>query len=230
MRLVDTFVADLAKALRAEIRKVSIASLWKESRPAEAGTQNVEDYLQGTYVNANFYDYYHHSTNEFRDTYQARYHKRPYVGSFITWKWELGKSVSLAERNVGMRRLEIYKNWFLDSFLRQVSDEALSMMPISNVVINYRDVPPSPVTRPVGFDPLIVSPILGAPDIVVPIGEYEYESRITGLKQYLPVAINVVGLPGTDLGLIEAIRHGLVDSGRVTKVKTGSRMFENRVK
>lgn len=227
MRLIDTFVADLAEALHAEIRKVSIASLWKESPPTGTGTQNVEDYLRDTYINTNFYDYYYHSTNQFRDTYQTRYHKRPYVGSFITWKWELGKSVSLAEREEGMRHLKIYKNWVLDSFLRQESDEALLLMPISNVVIKYRDDPPSPVTRPDGFNPFIVPPILGAPDIVIPIGEYEYKSKISGLKEYLPVAIDVVGLPGTDLGLIEAVQHGMVASGRATKVKTGSRMFEN---
>ena len=227
MRLVDAFIVDLAKRLRAEIRKVSISSLWKESRPTEAGMQDVEDYLQDTYVNANFHDYYYHSTNEFRDKYQARYHKRPYVGSFITLKWERGEAVGRTESDESMTRLEIYKRWFLDSFLRQESDEALLIMPISNVEVNYRDAPPSPVTRPAGFNPLIISPILGAPDIVVPIGEYEYQSSITGLKEHLPIAINIVGLPGTDLDLVDVVQHFLIDSGRVTKVKPGSRMFRN---
>lgn len=48
MQLVDAFLADLAKILNAVIRKVSIASLWDETRPDEASQQNVQDYLQDT--------------------------------------------------------------------------------------------------------------------------------------------------------------------------------------
>lgn len=168
---------------------------------------DMEDYLRDTYVNANFHEDYYHSTNEFRDNYQARYHKRPYVGSFITWKWELGELISQAEHDESMNRPEIYKRWFLDLFLRQESDEMLFIMSISDVVVNYRDdFPSSSESRHAGFNPLIISPILGALDIVIPIREYEYQSRMIGLKEHLPIAINVVGLPGTDLDLVEAVR------------------------
>lgn len=34
----------------------------------------------------------------------------------------------------------------------------------------------------------MLSPVLGAPDIVVPIGEYEYDSLVSGRKKSLPVA------------------------------------------
>lgn len=225
MQLIDAFLADLAQALNAVIRRVFIASLWDETRPDEAGQQNVQDYLQDTYVNTNFHDYYYYSTDEFRRTYEERYQKRPYVIPFINWKWELGRPVTKAQRDEGMHRFEVYKKWFLDSVMQQDTSEAYLIMPISNVVVNYRDVPPPPVARPNGFDPLILSPILGAPDIVVPIGEYEYDSRVSGRKEFLPIAVDVVGLPGSDLHLIDVIQHCLEMSARPTTVCTGPRMF-----
>ena len=226
MQLIDAFLADLAKYLGAYIRKVSIASLWEETRPDVADGQSVHDYLSDTYVNTNFHDYYYNSTLEFRTTYEERYRKRPYVNPFIKWKWDLGKSVSRAQRDEGMHRLEVYKEWFLHFAMRQDENEAFLIMPISNVDANYRDVHPAPVARPTGFDPLIVSPILGAPDIVVPLGEYEYDSRISGRKEFLPVAVNVVGLPGSDFRLIDMIEQCLEISERPTVVRTGQRLFE----
>lgn len=227
MQLIDAFLADLAKTLNAVIRKVSIASLWDETRPSEVGQQSVQDYLRDTYVNTNFHDYYYNSTDEFRKTYEERYQKRPYVEPFINWKWDLGRPVTQAQRDEGMHRLDVYRKWFLDFAMQQDLTEAFLIMPISNVVVDYRDVPPPPVARPIGFDPLILSPILGAPDIVVPIGEYEYDSRVSGRKEFLPVAVNVVGLPGSDFHLIDVIQRCLEMSDRPTIVNTGARMFNN---
>ena len=111
--------------------------------------------------------------------------------------------------------------------MQQDISEAYLIMPISNVVVNYRDVPPPPVARPNGFNPLILSPILGAPDSVVPIGEYKYDSRVSGRKEFLPVAVDVVGLPGSDLDLIDVIQHCLEVSARPTTVGTGPRVFND---
>lgn len=226
MQLIDAFLADLADVLGAHIRKFSIASLWEETRPDVAGGQSVQDYLGDTYVNTNFHDYYYNSTSEFRTTYEERYRKRPYVIPFIKWKLGLGKSVTQAQRDEGMHRLEVYKHWFLHFAMKQDENEAFLIMPISNVDVNYRDVHPAPVARPTGFDPLILSPILGAPDVVIPIGEYGYDSRVSGRKEFLPVSVDVVGLPGSDLHLIDIIQNCLETSKRPTVVRTGSRMFE----
>lgn len=94
MQLIDAFLPDLAKSLNAIVRKVSIASLWDETRPDEAGNQGVQDYLLDTYVNTNFHGYYYYSTDDFRKTYEERYQKRPYVIAFINWKWALCKHLT----------------------------------------------------------------------------------------------------------------------------------------
>ena len=126
-----------------------------------------------------------------------------------------------------MHRLEVYEKWILDSVMQQDISEAYLIMPISNIVVNYRDIPPPPVARPNGFDPLTLSPILGAPDIVVLIGESEYDSRVRGRKEFLPAAVDVVGLPGSDLDLIDVIQQCLEVSARPTTVGTGPRVFND---
>ena len=98
-------------------------------------------------------------------------------------------------------------------------------MPIAEVAANYRDVPPPPVKRSTGLDPLILSPILGAPDVVVPLGEYEYESRVSGRKEHLPIVIDIAGLSESDLLLTGVIASCFETFGRPTAVGTGSRIF-----
>ena len=111
--------------------------------------------------------------------------------------------------------------------MQQDTSEAFLIMPIANVVVNYRDVHPPPVARPPGFDPLILTPILGVPDIAIPIGEYEYDSRFSGRREFLPVAVDVVGLPGSNIYLIDVIQHYLEMSKRPTTVRIGSGMFND---
>ena len=226
MDLIEKFLAHLAKCLNTYHYPISITSLWKESRPDEAENLGVQEYLKDCFINANFYDYYHTSTSDFRKTYEERFQKRPYVTPSVDWKWKLGEAVTQAQRDEALRRFEVYKKFFLDHVMQQDAMETFLVMPISNVVVNYRDAQyPAPVARPTGFDPLILSPILGAPNIVVPIGEYEYDSRVSGKKEYLPVAINIIGPPGSDFRLVDTIQRCLEFSGRPTRVCAGSRMF-----
>lgn len=126
-----------------------------------------------------------------------------------------------------MHQLNVYKKWVLDSAMQRNTNLAFLMMPTSNSMVNYRDAPSPPVAQPTGFDPLILSPILGAPDVVIPIGEYEYDSRISGRKEFLPVAVDVVGLPGSDLHLIDVIQHCLEMSARPTTVSTRPGMLND---
>lgn len=72
------------------------------------------------------------------------------------------------------------------------------VLPIAKVEPNYRDqVTRSAASLP-GTDQLYLPPILGSPDIVVPIGEVGYNSRATETYEFLPVAISLVAAPGED--------------------------------
>jgi hypothetical protein len=43
----------------------------------------------------------------------------------------------------------------------------------------------------------MLGPILEAPELVVPIGEIPYQSKVSGTEEHLPVGIGLMALPGT---------------------------------
>ncbi|MCJ1352085.1 MAG: hypothetical protein MMC33_002069 [Icmadophila ericetorum] len=49
-------------------------------------------------------------------------------------------------------------------------------------------------------------PILSAPDVVIPNGEFPYHSRISNKEAFLPVGVDIVGLPGSDLWLMDLLQ------------------------
>lgn len=92
-----------------------------------------------------------------------------------------------------------------------------------NAQLSRYALPVSP--RPVGTGRAQSTALLGFPDIVVPIGDVPYDSKITHKVEYLPVVANVVGAPGTDFQLLQAVEKVLKLAKRPTSVATGSRMF-----
>ncbi|UKZ46317.1 hypothetical protein TrVGV298_000518 [Trichoderma virens] len=40
------------------------------------------------------------------------------------------------------------------------------------------------------------APLAGLPQVIVPIGQFRYESRITGEPDFLPITASIVGPPG----------------------------------
>ena len=224
MDIVDLFISDLERYLGVVIIKVSITSMWDQDPPLEGKGQSVEDYLKDTVINSYYRDFYN-STDKFRATYRDKHHKEPFVTPFNHWRWEIGEQVSEAHYKDSMHRLSVYKQWFLKAVMQDDELESLLVLPIANVEPNYRDTPPPEPTPPTGFDSLFIPPILGSPDLVVPLGEIPYHSRISNKQEFLPVAVDIVGLPGADLVLIKTIQECLIASGRKQKVHTGSRMF-----
>jgi len=67
-------------------------------------------------------------------------------------------------------------------------------------------------------------------DLII-VGDIEYESRISGNLEYLPVAISLMSPPESDLALIQLAVDSLQKCGRPTKVQAGTaRMWDYRSK
>ena len=228
MEIVDRFVSDLERYLGVVIFKVSIASLWDKDPPLEGKGQSVEDYLRDTVINSYYREFYD-NTEKFRAMYRGKHHKEPFVTPFNRWRLEIGEQVSEAQYEDGKHRLLVYKQWFLKAVMQEGELESFLVLPIANVEPNYRDTPPPEPSPPTGFDSLFIPPILGSPDLVVPLDEIPYHSRISNRKEFLPVAVDIVGLPRADLALIKTIQECLNASGRKQKVHAGSRMFQDNI-
>ncbi|KAJ8067321.1 hypothetical protein OCU04_004674 [Sclerotinia nivalis] len=78
-----------------------------------------------------------------------------------------------------------------------------------------------------GFNLFIAafSSLGGGPAVSIPVGQRLYDSKVTGMKEYQPVGLMLLGAPGTDEYLIELVKHVLVTSGRPLSVKTGKVAF-----
>lgn len=52
----------------------------------------------------------------------------------------------------------------------------------------------------------------------------KYDSAYSGRIEHLPVVVSVLGAPGADMKLLEAVRITLENYGRITAVATGHKM------
>lgn len=221
---LDSFVDDLKSSTTGTVEKISVTQKWQDSCPKDCEGQDLKEYLSDVIVQTFYYAFYHSQTS-FRDRYFEKYQKEPYVNSFVKWRWNLGRKVTQEQHQEGLRRLEVYKSWFLKEVMGGPEKNSILVMPISEGVPNYRDHPPNKPTIQSGFDPLFLSPILGCPDLVVPIAQMRYESRISGRAEQLPICVNLLGVPGRDVDLINVVQAALRASGRSSAVRAGSEMF-----
>ncbi|RYO26794.1 hypothetical protein AA0111_g7852 [Alternaria arborescens] len=225
----DDFVGDLAAYLNVEPEILSIAETWRKTPPVEEG--DILKFMENTQVHGFFYELYHHF-DEFREDYRRKYDREPFLSMPLKWVWRnLGRLVDESQKNRAFERYSVYKDWFLKHILRPEETRTIVVLPIEELEPRYRDIPPVlPIEAPKGINVLYLSPILGAPEIVVPAGQISFRSRITEHEEYLPVAVSLLGAPETDLELTEMTEDFLKHAGRSTRVLTGKTMFGDDTK
>ncbi|KAI9712290.1 MAG: hypothetical protein M1820_001503 [Bogoriella megaspora] len=240
-RVIERFMSYLELYLKVERKIVSFDELWDSAPPEEAKGHSVQEYMQGVCRNSFFYDDYH-NFDKFREDHQRGYSTDPYVSPPVRWQWDLSSKITLEERDTAVERLEIYRKWFLETVMREKERNSLVIIPIEKISPRYRDEVPSEHFNPEGVPNLFLSPILGAPELTVPIGTVPYESRISGKTEALPMAISIIGLPSQllnplphhidpyfildfDLELFDIALGCLKQAGRPTSVEAGKNLF-----
>ncbi|PNP80392.1 hypothetical protein FNYG_05991 [Fusarium nygamai] len=197
MVIINSFIRDVETHLPATIIPFAIRDSWQKSRPPET-TGDMEEYLKDV-IRATLYHQFYHSTDSFRQLYAERYGgQRPYVIPFVRRRWALGASVSDSEHEEATRRLLVYRKWLHDQIFGDENFETFVILPIAEVKPVYRDEKVESPENQSACDELFLSPILGSPDVVVPIGETAYHSKIRNKIEYLPVVANLVAAPGRD--------------------------------
>ncbi|KAF4469742.1 Amidase signature domain [Fusarium albosuccineum] len=223
MEMIDAFIHDAQSFLPATVTEFSIQDSWKQSHPAGT-SDNVEEYLHEVIRKTYYYQFYH-STDGFREWCHAKKQRPPYVISFVRDRWDQGAKVTADEHKEAARRLDTYRKWLHEELFGDSSVKTFVVLPVADAKPNYRnDESPSPRNQS-ARDQLFLPPILGAPDLVVPIGEVPYDSRITEKTEHLPVVVNLVGAPGQDFQLVEGVETILEQSRRPKAVITGPRIF-----
>ncbi|KAJ4357191.1 uncharacterized protein N0V89_001766 [Didymosphaeria variabile] len=220
LELVEHFIEDLEISLQTKVHRQSIAETWKKSAPVDERDINV--YLE----NATQHSYYHaafHAFDGFRKAYKAKYNRAPFITESNRWLWQLGSEVSSKERDDMNNRIQTFRTWFLKHYMKSDEQDTIIILPISQVKPNYRDAFTSQIGKKAttGLRTTYLSPYVGAPELAVPIGHLNFESRISGNTESLPVAVAVMGPPGSDMALVKLVLESLRASKRPTAVSTG---------
>ncbi|KAF2804286.1 amidase signature enzyme [Mytilinidion resinicola] len=225
-RLINNFVKDLERSSGTVAERRSIAETWSHSAPVDEPDLSV--YLQNATL-CSFYYTAFHVFDDFRTSYEKEFGRKPFVTETNRWLWKLGEQVSREQYEDMNRRLSIFKQWFLKHYMKAGEQNSILVLPLSDVKPNYRDVYPGANSTPrTGLRPTYLSAYLGAPELALPIGHIEYMSRISGNAESLPVAVSLMGPPGTDLALIQLTVDSLKQANRPTTVRAGTaRMWDH---
>ena len=241
LKIIESFVNDLEKTMNVKQTRLSFEDIWTRSPPLEAGGASLSTYTKSVRLchcdhvmysqltplqaclNSFFHDDYH-NLSTFRSAYYTKYNRKPYVSPPVQFQWDLASKITIAERNEAIHRLAVFKDWFTKHISEPTTHRTIVVLPIENMSPRYRDEARTHFV-PEGVPNLFLSPILGAPEVVVPIAEVTYKSRVSGCDEWLPVAVSLMGVKGSDIELLELVAKCLEGSGRPTAVRTGKRMF-----
>ncbi|KAL8364197.1 hypothetical protein RB601_009776 [Gaeumannomyces tritici] len=221
--LFTSFREDLEKFAGIESNLLSVEDMWSSSPPPEAGGAPLEQYLSPDVSTWTYVSTFWGSTKVFWEGYQQAFGRQPYMPPPLgIHTWDKARDCSSEQRKEGAVRFEVYRQWLLRTVLQAEAHDTVLIWPIAIVEPVYRDEWPRPPTGDqLLWEPLLLAPVSGAPELVIPVGEVPYVSRVSGKEEVLPVCISMLGPPGTDTQLIAFAAKFLEGSGRYTAVKTG---------
>ncbi|KAH6971662.1 amidase signature domain-containing protein [Ilyonectria sp. MPI-CAGE-AT-0026] len=194
-RVFDNFVSRLEEATHVQSTMISLIDNWKQKSPSCDGKAAQQQTIKAIKA----FDLWK-NTQRFRDEYQQKFGKRPYVNPTIRLRWYHPPLESTADgQKAALKRKEIFKKWFLESVLSVEAPNELTTItvaPISDEEPKYRDVyKQGPWMGGNGFHCNFLSPLTGCPEVVVPIDQIPYQSRVTKRQEFLPIVVAILGPP-----------------------------------
>ncbi|KAI1365982.1 amidase signature enzyme [Xylaria arbuscula] len=225
---LDQFVERLESYLGIKRTVININEMWMKQNPDSRG-RALDDYLNNTVSDILTSDSYH-SHAGFVRSYREAVGRDPFISPLVRWTWEYGSKISEESRSESLRRKEVYKEWLHTNVLKTLANgnpETIMVFPFSDPAPRYRDTyrePPSYSGYSWRSD--FQSPLAELPDLIIPISQYPYDSRISNTVEYLPVSIAVISAKGTDSHLISLMSDMLEETGLYCEVKTGRFAFD----
>ncbi len=91
------------------------------------------------------------SASSFRDRYRQQFGKTPFASPFVQWRWKIGSTATKEQHEEAMRRMDVYKQWFLKVVMQSGVKNCFVVMQSEDVTPKYRDDPPPSVSDGVTF-------------------------------------------------------------------------------
>ncbi|KAH6630486.1 amidase [Chaetomium sp. MPI-SDFR-AT-0129] len=224
--LINNFVKGLERALNIKRTKISLAGTWSSDLPDGVDNQDLKKYLElaGSYP---YYREAYYSLVPFVMEYQNKFGKRPFIHKAMLWQWDIAKKITKKERDFYWRRSETYRKWLLSNIFDASSQDTITVMvlPIMDGKPAYRDAELPPYYVLSGYSPLNMSPMMQAPEVTAIVGETTHDSRVSHRLEPLPIAVSLIGAPGTDLILVDLVERAMKAAEIPTKVQTGRYVY-----
>ncbi|ORX98192.1 amidase signature domain-containing protein [Clohesyomyces aquaticus] len=207
---------------------IDLFSLWNETDSLEEG-QSMTEFIGKTMAALKNPDLWRH-TQDFRDQYQERFGKPPYVNPSIRLKWEAGRNTTPEMQEQAIKRQDRFRAWFETHILEVSSNkenQPLIVFPLSDEEAEYRDdYADGPWIGGSGFHRNFISSLTGCPEIIIPIGQIPYKSRVSQRQEHMPAVASFLGPRNQDAAIANFAKEFLEKMHLPTKVRTGTVAFE----
>jgi hypothetical protein len=221
---VGTFIDKLASYLSSSVTSIDLSISWEHSHPegfsSDIGT--VLDTVYPTIISKE-------QTRLVRDPFFAQYAaafsgRRPFVDPAPLSRWAYGDNLPEDALTEAIYNKTAFQNWINENVLRSdsasCSDSLLLYVEPATREPLYRDAYRDPPSIPIGHGMNMVSVFAGVPDMVLPIGEKSYMSRVTGVEEKSPITVDLLAAKGCD-GMLFQLVQELVREGILAPVKAG---------
>ncbi|CZR58635.1 uncharacterized protein PAC_08527 [Phialocephala subalpina] len=226
--IMAKFMNILENFLDVKTTKLCLAELWSKLPPPEANGKPLLEFVKTTIDNINRYDCYH-EYDGYREDHQIKFGYPPYISPFMKWKWGRGENFPLSGKEQSVKEMEIFKSWFKNNVLQEdeeTGSTAIVVLPCAMTKSMYRDVVPAE-SHDISewLASMDLATVTGMPQVVLPVAQTAYLSKVTERTEYLPCTVSIAGASGSDLMLLKLANGALEKAGWPTKVLTGARTF-----
>jgi hypothetical protein len=212
--LLLNFLTQVTSSLQANATAIDLPRSW-------AATSNTSTPLE-TYTNLTYPILIAQSqTKAIRDPFYADYAalhagRKPFINPSPLARWAFGETFPPTQLDEEDAKRATFASWFSQNILPPsdgtCSESLLFYVGSASGSTHYRNAYQGPPTPPTGWTLEMMSTLGGGPDFVLPVGEAEYVSEITGQVEMMPVTVNVMAAKGCD-GVIHGVVRDLVEKG-----------------
>lgn len=212
------FIARLESYTDTKCVHISLVDTWRDNNPIGTEKSLFEYFnstLPWTYAKSQYETY-----KTFQDDHVKKFGYTPYFNPEAQFKMKWLPTITSEMHGQASIQLGVFQEWFEKNFIpasKEGESQALLLIPWTTGKPDYRDIyRDKPDWAGYGWFYYMVAPFAKAPEVILPIGQTPYRSKVTNREEWLPASIGVVGARGSDANLLSLLR----DMMETTKLQT----------
>ena len=223
----NSFISKLEAYVGVKCTAIRLTDLWEKTNPVginESLASYFHNTMAWTYAPTQWQTY-----KEFEQDYRKVFGKAPYFNPQGQFKMDWLPTVTSEMHEQGLKKMSIFQSWFEENLIGPSEDgtsEALLLLPWTTGTPDYRDkYRPQPNWAGYGWQYYMISPFAHAPEMIIPIGQTPFISKVTKREEWLPVSLGVIGARGSDVSLPALVQDFMHAMQMPTTVEVGERLF-----